>query len=262
MWEHGQFVVGAWSGLTDPFAATIMGNAGFDVVCVDLQHSHVDLHLLADSLGAVSRAGSIAAARVPWNAPDPIMRALDLGAQLVIVPMISTREEAASAVRFFRYAPAGGRSWGPIWRHEDGVPPTPQEGDALATNALMIETKEGLDNVEAIAAVDGVDALYVGPNDLALSLGLDLASRRESREFDDAIRRIIAVGHAAGISVGIDCEGAQDVKYWRQRGADFALCSHDSLLLEAAAKAAAGECKAASQGRDLIGAGELQSVNG
>lgn len=252
MWASGRFVLGAWSGLADRVSVQVMGNAGFDLICIDLQHAYADLHSLPELLDALAHTKAAAAVRVPWNAPDPIMRALDLGAELVVVPMVSTPDEAAQAVRYCRYAPKGARSWGPLWGEVRGGAPDPEAGDLRATNALMIETAAGLANVNEIANVPGVDALYVGPNDLALSLGIDRATRRENAMFNDAVERIIAAAHGAGIAAGVDCEHAADVRTWRDRGADFVLSYHDSSLLAAAAKAAAVESRAALERPDPV----------
>jgi 2-keto-3-deoxy-L-rhamnonate aldolase RhmA len=113
----GEMSYGAWTGFADPQVAQIMGRAGFDFICVDLQHSFVSMAQLSPLLDALHKAGSPAVVRVPWNTPDLIMRSLDLGAEAIIVPLVNNAEEARSAANACRYAPAGNRSWGPIWRN-------------------------------------------------------------------------------------------------------------------------------------------------
>src|SRR5690606_36607935 len=110
--------------------------------------------------------------RVPWNTPDYIMRALDLGAEAVIVPMVNTAQEAKSAADACRYAPPGTRSWRPIWSVPRGRLVEHDEGDGRSVCVVMIETVDGLANLDDILAVEGVDAIYIGPNVLSLSLGL------------------------------------------------------------------------------------------
>lgn len=230
---------GAWSGFSDTQVVQIMGRAGFDFICVDLQHSFVTMTELSPMLDALHKAGSPAMVRVPWNTPDLIMRALDLGAEAIIVPLVNNAEEARLAANACRYAPAGNRSWGPIWRNVRASVPQAPEGDASATCLCMIETADGLANVDAILAVEGVDGIYIGPNDLSLSIGEERRGYLESKKLHDTIRHVIARGRAAGKIVGIDCGGPEQAHYWRDQGVNFAISANDSDLLMGAAVAMA-----------------------
>ena len=235
----GEMSYGAWTGLADPQVAQIMGRAGFDFICVDLQHSFVSMSQLSPLLDALHKAGSPAVVRVPWNTPDLIMRSLDLGAEAIIVPLVNNAEEARSAANACRYAPAGNRSWGPIWRNVRASVPQAPEGDATATCLVMIETAEGLANVDAILAVDGVDGIYIGPNDLSLSIGLERKGYLESDKLRETILHVIARGRAAGKIVGIDCGGPEQAHYWRDQGVSFVISANDSDLIAQAASAMA-----------------------
>ncbi|WP_052726419.1 HpcH/HpaI aldolase family protein [Devosia epidermidihirudinis] len=235
----GDMLYGAWSGFADPQVVQIMGGAGFDFICVDLQHSFNTMASLSPLLDGLHKVGSPAAVRVPWNTPDLIMRSLDLGAEVIIVPLVNNAEEATIAANACRYAPAGNRSWGPIWRNVRSSVPQPAEGDASATCIAMIETAEGLANVDAILAVDGVDGIYIGPNDLSLSIGLGRTSYLESDKLRETILHIIARGKAAGKLVGIDCGGSEQAHYWRDQGVSFVISANDSDLLAEAAIAMA-----------------------
>lgn len=235
-----QSLLGAWAALGDPQATEILGNAGFDLVVLDLQHGFVTEASLSGQLDALARTTSHAAVRVAGHLPHQIMRCLDLGADGVVIPLVETASDAAHLVATARYAPAGHRSWGPLWAQLGRHQPEPPEGDSRAAVIVMIETAAGLENVETIAAVDGVDALYVGPNDLALSLGLGRVPWHASEVLQSAILRIIAAGRAAGVPVGVDCQGAETVAYWREHGATFFLTDRDVLLLADAAHRAAG----------------------
>jgi len=230
---------GAWSGFADPQVAQIMGRAGFDFICVDLQHSFITMTDLAPMLDALHKAGSPAAVRVPWNTPDLIMRSLDLGAEAIIVPLVNNAAEATVAANACRYSPAGNRSWGPIWRNVRSTVPQPPEGDAAATCIAMIETAEGLANLDAILAVDGIDGIYVGPNDLSLSIGLGRQSYLTSDKLHETIRDIISRARAAGKIAGIDCGGPEQANYWRDQGASFVISANDSDLIANAATAMA-----------------------
>lgn len=244
LWADRTLAYGVWSALDDPIAAEIIGRSGFDFVVVDLQHGFAGMASAPALLNALDRTPSMPVVRVPWNTPDLLMRALDLGAGAVIVPLVNTAAEARLAADACRYAPAGNRSWGPIWttarRHLVDV----AEGDETATCIAMIETAEGLANLDEIVAVDGLHAIYVGPNDLALSLGFGRVRYPESPELQAVIERIIDTAHAAGIAVGVDCNGTAEIGHWRDYGADFVISHTDTALLvessEAAARSARG----------------------
>ena len=235
---------GAWSGFADPQVAQIMGRAGFDFICVDLQHSFITMSGLSTMLDALDKAGAPAIVRVPWNTPDLIMRALDLGAEAIIVPLVNNAEEAQIAANACRYAPVGNRSWGPIWRNVRAAVPQAPEGDATSTCICMIETAEGLKNVDAILAVEGVDGIYIGPNDLSLSIGEERRGYPESRKLHEAILHVISRANALGKIVGIDCNGPEQGHYWRGQGVNFVISANDSDILAQSAIATANANRA------------------
>jgi 4-hydroxy-2-oxoheptanedioate aldolase len=224
----GDMCYGAWTGFADPQVAQIMGRAGFDFICVDLQHSFITMTQLSPLLDAL-----------PWNTPDLVMRSLDLGAEAVIVPLVNNADEARLAANACRYAPAGNRSWGPIWRNVRPSVPQAPEGDAVATCLVMIETADGLANLDEILAVEGVDGIYIGPNDLSLSIGLERKGYLQSEKLRETILHVIARGRAAGKIVGIDCGGPEQARYWRDQGVSFAISANDSDLIAQAAVAMA-----------------------
>lgn len=229
-------LIGAWAALGDPHAAEVLGRAGFDLVVVDLQHGFATEAGLAAQLDALARTASYAVVRVAGQLPHQIMRCLDLGADGVMVPLVETAAEATRMVAAARYSPGGNRSWGPLWSQLGRPGCEPPEGDRRAAVILMIETSLGLANAAEIAAVAGVDALYIGPNDLALSLGLGRVAWQDSAELRAAISRIIEAGRAAGVPVGVDCQGAEAVGFWRDRGAGLFLTDRDVLLLADSAR--------------------------
>jgi 4-hydroxy-2-oxoheptanedioate aldolase len=179
-WKAGQPTFGAWLTTPDPSIAEYFALCGYDEVSADQQHSTIDGGHLAAIFAAVALRGAVPSTRVPLNDYISIGNALDLGAEMVIVPMVNNAEEARRAVAAFRYPPRGNRSAGPVRpQHVLGGSPRELEGAACV---LMVETKDGLANVDEIAAVPGVDAIYIGPGDLALGLGMgwDSASRSKS----------------------------------------------------------------------------------
>jgi 4-hydroxy-2-oxoheptanedioate aldolase len=226
---------GTWCGIDNPSVVQILGQAGYDFISLDMQHSFTTFGTLNTMLDALHKTGVNSMVRVPWNTPDYIMRALDLGAEAVIVPMINNADEAKRAADACRYAPVGTRSWGPIWTLSRGKLIEHPEGDARAMCIVMIETATALDNLDEILAVEGVDAVYIGPNDLALSLGLGRVHYTVSDELRETMIRIIKSCNKAGIVVGVDCGGAEQAHFWRKQGCNFTISANDAGLLYSAA---------------------------
>jgi 4-hydroxy-2-oxoheptanedioate aldolase len=171
MWRDGRFVTLGWLSVSNGFTAEVMARLGFDGLVIDMQHGLTDMANLWPMLQAVSQTDTVPVVRVPWNEPAPIMKALDLGAYAIIVPLISNAADAAKAVAACRYPPVGIRSSGPVRAiHYGGADYQAHADDEIVVFA-MIETKEGLENLDAICATPGLDAVYIGPSDLAYALG-------------------------------------------------------------------------------------------
>lgn len=208
LWREGGVAVGGWLAIPSTVPAEAMARAGFDYVCVDLQHGAVGYADAVPMIQAILLGGSRPIARAPWNEPGIIGKLLDAGAEGIIVPMVNTVEEAQAAVAACRYPPAGARSHGPTVvgpRHPDGYPAWAADHVACIP---MIETAQALDNVDGILAVPGVDAVYVGPADLSISLGLPPGNNDDAAAFADALERIVARCTAAGVVPGIHATGA------------------------------------------------------
>ena len=149
-----------------------MARQGFDALCVDLQHGTSEAGDVLPMLQAISQTDTVPFVRVAWNDPAAIMRALDLGAYGIIVPLVNTAEEAAKAVAACRYMPVGMRSSGPVRAMHYGGTGYQANADEEIIVMAMIETQEGLANLDAICATPGLDAAYIGPADLSYALGL------------------------------------------------------------------------------------------
>ncbi len=166
--EAGRPVFGPWVASGDPFSAEIISRSGYDCAILDAQHGGVNWANLGPLLQAMDLGGTPSLVRVGGVDPVQIMRALDLGAAGVVVPTVSTVEDARTAAAAMRYPPEGSRSFGKI---RGGY----YTADSASRDPLcfaMIETREGIDNLDEIAAVQGLDGLLIGPVDLALALGL------------------------------------------------------------------------------------------
>lgn len=163
--------LGYWSVIDSPVSTEWLAHVGWDYICLDLQHGLIGYDGMLRGLTAIDAAqGPAGLVRVESNDQTYIGKALDAGARGVIVPLIDTAEDAARAVSYVRYPPAGVRSYGPM-RSQLRVGPLPAEANDSVVVLAMIETPDGLENVEAICAVPGLDGVYVGPSDLRIAVG-------------------------------------------------------------------------------------------
>lgn len=202
LWEAGQPALGGWLTVPSSFSAEVMAHAGFDWLCVDMQHGVIDYQVAVTMLQAISTTETVPFVRVPWNEPGIIMKALDAGAYGVIIPIVNTAAEAEAAVQACRYPPRGMRSHGPIraalYSGRDYI----ARGDAEVLCIVQVETKESVDNLDAILSVKGVNATYIGPADLSLSLGLPPAPDHDDPRFVKAIERVLEASRRHGAVPG------------------------------------------------------------
>ncbi len=190
----GEPAIGGWLAIPSSVSAEVMATAGLDYVCIDLQHGLHDYSDAVPMLQALSLGGCTPTVRVPWNEPGIIGKVLDAGAMAVIVPMVNSRAECEAAVRASRYAPEGARSFGPVRVSAVEGADYATEANAHVTCIPMIETREAVESIDEILSVPGVEAIYVGPADLAISLGH--APGSEDPEFHRALTTIVdACGH-------------------------------------------------------------------
>jgi 4-hydroxy-2-oxoheptanedioate aldolase len=232
-WGRGETVLGAWCTLPDPFAAEIFGRQGYDYVCIDQQHGMIDDSTAFPMVQAVAASGAAPIVRVRWNEPPAIMSALDAGALGVVIPMIETREDALSAVSACRYPPAGQRSYGPI-RARDVMGST--DPDVLSDVAciIMIETQRALAELDEIVSTPGIDAVYIGPSDLALALGEKPGSTAPI--VDDTVQRIADACRRHGVAIGMHTPAGSVARRYVERGFNFATVFSDAGLIAAAAR--------------------------
>ncbi len=196
--------VGYWVVLDAPAATEQIGRLGYDYVVLDGQHGLLGHSGILNGLLSVDAGGrSVGLVRVEANNPTPIGRALDAGAGGVIVPLVDTAADAQRAVAAARYPPGGIRSFGPT-RASLRVGRAPADADAAVVVLAMIETASGLESVEEICSVPGLDGVYVGPSDLRLAIGgRTPTDAAVDDDFDAALQRIRDAAAAAGIAVGI-----------------------------------------------------------
>lgn len=199
----GQHQLGLWVSLANAYSAEVVARSGFDWIVFDTEHSPNDVGSVLGQLQAAAPFPVSPVVRPSWNDPVQQKRYLDIGAQTLLIPYVQNEEEAAQAVAGMRYPPRGIRGVGgtmrasAFGRQADYAHTCEQELCLL----VQVETQEGLDNLEKIASVDGVDGVFIGPADLSASLGhLGNAKHPEVQSaIEDAIRRIRACGKAPGI---------------------------------------------------------------
>jgi 4-hydroxy-2-oxoheptanedioate aldolase len=194
----GRPSLGVWATSGSPVLAEAAGRAGLDFVLLDTQHGAISDDALLPCIQAVSLGGSPSLVRVGSDDPRLIMRALDLGAAGVVVPMVSTPAQAAAAVAATRYPPAGIRSFGPVRRSYD---PRGAASDPLCL--VMIETAAGLASVDAIAATPGLDGLFIGPVDLGLDLGLGVVDFADLAALRAPLEQVVAAARRHQVIAGV-----------------------------------------------------------
>lgn len=249
MWERGQVGINSWLAIPSGYSAEVIGHSGFDAVTVDLQHGMIGFDAALAMFQALSATPAVPLARVPRNDPALIMHLLDAGAYGLICPMISTADQARHFAGACRYPPVGNRSFGParglLYGGTDYFANANDEIIALA----MIETVEGLENLDAIVATEGLDGVYIGPNDLSLSLGVAPSAESTEPVVVDAIARILDACRKAGKQAGIFCSSGEAAARRSEQGFTLVTPGNDANLLGKAARdaVAAARHKAAVQ---------------
>jgi 4-hydroxy-2-oxoheptanedioate aldolase len=209
-WAAGEPALMAWLLLDTPAAAATAAAAGVDAVSIDVQHGAASIHRLADILTAVDATRVTPFVRISWNDAAEVMRVLDLGARGVICPMISTPEQAEAFVAACRYPPDGIRSYGAVRAaFGAGRDQTTAANEAVVSFA-MIETAEGLANVEAIAATPNLTGLFVGPTDLSLDLHIEMLADFENEQLLDALDRVLDACAHHDLVAGIHAPAPDD----------------------------------------------------
>jgi 4-hydroxy-2-oxoheptanedioate aldolase len=222
---------GGWCMISSPFAAEVLSAAGCDWLCIDLQHGLIDEDAMRGMVQAAAIRGTPVLVRVPWNEPGAIMRALDAGAEGVIVPMVNSVDEARAAAGASRYPPLGFRSWGPLRSGMAQPGFNPALGNEQTLCIVMIETREAVEAVDEILDVPGVDGVLVGPNDLAISHAGDNAGAGTSELDVEMIERVAAACARRGLVAGISCTGPEDARRWEQAGYSLLGLPSDAGLL-------------------------------
>jgi 4-hydroxy-2-oxoheptanedioate aldolase len=241
--KAGEAQIGLWSSLSSNYSVEVIAGAGFDWLLLDTEHSPNDLESLLTQLQAAAPYPSHPVVRVPWNDMVTIKRVLDIGAQSLLVPYVSTAAEAAAAVSYVRYPPAGVRGVAGTTRASrfGRVKDYARRAQEEICLLVQVETQAALDSIEAICAVEGIDGVFIGPADLHASLGHtgEIANPKVKPLIDDAVRRIRKAGRAPGILTPNEA----DARHWLACGALFVAVGADVGILARGAESLAAKFK-------------------
>lgn len=201
--HEGRQQIGLWSHLSSHVTVEILANSGFDWLLLDMEHSPNEFTMIHSQLQAMTGGTAHPIVRPPWNDMVLLKRLLDIGVQTFLIPYIENAEQARAAVSYTRYPPHGLRGYSAAPRASGfgRIKDYPKRCEDELCVLVQIETREALDNIEAIAAVDGIDALFIGPGDLSAALG-HIGNPKHPEVvavIEDAIRRIRACGKPVGI---------------------------------------------------------------
>ena len=241
--KAGKPQIGLWCSLSSHYAIELVAGSGFDWLLLDTEHSPNDLESVLTQLQAAAPYPAHPVVRVPWNDMVTIKRFLDIGSQTILIPYVQNAEEAKAAVAHTRYPPAGVRGvaggtratrWG---RVKDYAKRAHEEICVL----VQVETQTALDNLERIAAVDGVDGVFIGPADLHASLGYpgETNNPKVVPVIDEAVRRIRKAGKAPGILTTVEA----DARRWLECGGQFVAVGVDTVVLARGTEALAAKFK-------------------
>lgn len=231
-------IVNGWLAIPSGYSAEIMGHQGYDAVTVDLQHGMIYFASALSMLQALSATPAVPLVRVADNDPAQIMRVLDAGAYGVICPMISSAEQARRVVAACRYPPLGVRSFGPARGLLYGGSDYPQHANDEILTLAMIETRQGLADLDAILDTEGLDGVFIGPNDLSLTLAGSASAESQHPEMLAAIERVIHCCRQQQKIAGIFCTSGAAAAARIAQGFQFVTPANDVMQLGRASREA------------------------
>ncbi|KSV75205.1 hypothetical protein N185_17650 [Sinorhizobium sp. GW3] len=243
LWNSDQPAVCNWLQIPATIHAEALAGCGWDGIVIDLQHSPIDITKAMDMIVAIEKGGAEPLVRLQSNNAAEIMKLLDLGAYGVIAPMVETQEQAKAFASAIHYPPSGTRSFGPrrpLLRYGAGYL---QQASASIVALAMIETRLGLENLEAILAVDGLDGVFIGPADLALALGCEARPDSNDPIVVEAISEIRSRTRMAGKRIGIYCASAGFARAKLDEGFDLVTMAPDLPALISASRSALAEVR-------------------
>jgi 4-hydroxy-2-oxoheptanedioate aldolase len=238
-WARGERTINAWFTGSPIHTVDQVARLGYDSILFDMQHASYDFKDIVSMLIAVGARDVTPLVRVPWLDQSIVMRVLDAGAQGVMCPIVDTKEQAEQFVAACRYPPVGVRSWGP-WRAalDGGVDEYWDSANDSILTIAQIESLAALENLEEIVSVPGLDAVFVGPADLAISSGSRPGQNYRDPLVEEQHRRIVDVAHAAGLKVGVLTGPTENVPLLLDWGVDMVTVMNDGQAVVGAARTA------------------------
>jgi len=239
--KRGEAVIGTFVGLGNPDVTELFSRLGFDWLVLDTEHSPLDFETLQRMMQAMNGTNCVPIVRPPWNDFVVIKRILDMGAYGVLIPWVNSKDEAENAVRACKYPPEGIRGYGPK-RAGMFDPDYYETANEELLIAVQIETEKALRNIDEILSVVGIDACYIGPFDLSVSLGLGLPPKWDEPRLSEAFDRVLEAaerhGKPAGIFTTLD-----NIEWTLKKGFKFNTVDDDYGFLLRAARTALAKAR-------------------
>jgi 4-hydroxy-2-oxoheptanedioate aldolase len=232
----GQPAVGTWLSCGDSLTAELMAHVGFDWLVINMEHEAIDIRTMQAMLQAISTTDTIPMVRVVWNDVLAVKRPLDCGAYGVVIPMVNTRDEAIRAVQYCKYPPIGVRGYGGTRLSVCCGPEYFKCANEEIAVIVQLETAEALQNADDILSVKGIDAFFIGPNDLAASMGLPTSLDNRHPQFVEALKTLLAAGKRQGVPAGIHCGSPEAVNEVIDWGFQFVAMSSELGFMAQAAR--------------------------
>jgi 4-hydroxy-2-oxoheptanedioate aldolase len=235
-WQSGRSTLNSWLFVPEATTAEAMAHAGFDSLCIDMQHGLIGYQRALEMLRAISTTTTVPLVRPLALEANIIGQVLDAGAYGVICPLVNSADDARELVAACRYPPRGRRSFGPMRASLYSGGNYFRDSESQMITLAMIETASALDNLDAILAVDGLTGVYIGPADLAIALGVAPKIDPDDPTVVAAIERIITSAKAAAKRVGMHCNAPDYAKRMRELGADMLTVGSDLRMLRSSAE--------------------------
>ena len=240
LFDGGEMILSAWSGMQDPMYLAALARTGIDAVMLDMQHGMQTETSLIAGITALAPTGKPCLVRIPVGRFDLVSRALDAGAHGIIAPMINSVEDAEQLVSFAKYIPVGDRSFGAAYAASImGVPPVEyvKAANTNTTIFAMIETQQAADNMEGILDVDGIDGIFCGPGDLSISVRQNVVPDAYGPDTMPIIERMVAEAKKRNKLTATWCGSVDHLELVQKLGFNYAAMGHDALILSQGADA-------------------------
>ena len=234
--ESGRPAIGTWIGFTDPYSVEVIADAGFDWLLIDTEHFPISRESLRTIFISLKGSPSVPVVRLPSNSPDHFQTALDLGAEGVVVPMVSSRQDAMQAVTFCRYPPIGTRGFSPTRasRYFQDLEPYAKSANGQISLIVQIETPQAVTNIDEILSTDGIDGIFIGPSDLASFM--NMAARTNHPDVERVVDRLIHSACARGMPFGLPTWSPEECLSYVKRGARLLTLGSDLHYLATSAR--------------------------